>query len=407
MNISLVVLITVFTLIAMRKFRNVTLKIWQIMSAAALFLIATNQISPVDAVMSINFDVVVFLVGMFIIGEAMRESGYLGYLSCTIFGKVKTVNGLIFMVIFISGFLSALLTNDTIAVVGTPLMIHLSKRNGINPKILLLSLAFGITTGSVMSPIGNPQNLLIALGSSMKSPFIAFAKYLFLPTILNMLFVYLVIRLIYGKFFKNLDVDHTADGLKDVDLAYLSRISMLILIGMIFARIIGTLLGKEFLELSYTSLIAATPVILFSKKRFKIIRSLDWETIMFFVSMFVVMKSVWNSGFFQRYISLINLSSIPHILSVSVIISQFISNVPFVVLFLTFFKNSNDLILSALAAGSTVAGNLTILGAASNVIVVQNAEKNGIHITFGEFFKPGIIITALNVAVYWIYLNLI
>ncbi|PKP58821.1 MAG: hypothetical protein CVT88_06670 [Candidatus Altiarchaeales archaeon HGW-Altiarchaeales-1] len=53
--------------------------------------------------------------------------------------------------------------NDTIAIIGTPIMLMLASRSKISPKLLLLTLAFAITIGSVASPIGNPQNLLIAL----------------------------------------------------------------------------------------------------------------------------------------------------------------------------------------------------------------------------------------------------
>jgi Na+/H+ antiporter NhaD/arsenite permease-like protein len=60
--------------------------------------------------------------------------------------------------------------------------------------------------------------------------------------------------------------------------------------------------------------------------------------------------------------------------------------------------------LMALAAGSTIAGNLFILGAASNVIIIQNAEKSGETITFLEFARVGAPLTALNILVYWIFL---
>jgi Na+/H+ antiporter NhaD/arsenite permease-like protein len=61
----------------------------------------------------------------------------------------------------------------------------------------------------------------------------------------------------------------------------------------------------------------------------------------------------------------------------------------------------------ALAAGSTIAGNLTILGAASNVIIIQNAEKQGATLTFFEFMKVGLPLTILQVLVYWGWLALI
>jgi Na+/H+ antiporter NhaD/arsenite permease-like protein len=58
----------------------------------------------------------------------------------------------------------------------------------------------------------------------------------------------------------------------------------------------------------------------------------------------------------------------------------------------------------ALAAGSTIAGNLTILGAASNVIIIQNAEKQGETITFWEFVRIGVPLTIIQVVVYWTFL---
>lgn len=60
------------------------------------------------------------------------------------------------------GLLAAFLVNDTIALLGIPLVIYVARHAGIRPVVLLVALAFGITVGSVMTPIGNPQNLLIA-----------------------------------------------------------------------------------------------------------------------------------------------------------------------------------------------------------------------------------------------------
>jgi Na+/H+ antiporter NhaD/arsenite permease-like protein len=63
--------------------------------------------------------------------------------------------------------------------------------------------------------------------------------------------------------------------------------------------------------------------------------------------------------------------------------------------------------MMALAAGSTIAGNLTILGAASNIIIIQNAEKKGhATLTFLEFVRIGVPLTVINVAVYWLFLTI-
>ncbi|PKP57167.1 MAG: anion transporter, partial [Candidatus Altiarchaeales archaeon HGW-Altiarchaeales-1] len=84
---------------------------------------------------------------------------------------------------------------------------------------------------------------------------------------------------------------------------------------------------------------------------------------------------------------------------------QFISNVPLVALYLPLLGQGTDAQLTALAAGSTIAGNLSILGAASNVIIIQNAEKRNrnITLTFFEFVKIGIPLTIINVIVYYVF----
>ena len=94
---------------------------------------------------------------------------------------------------------------------------------------------------------------------------------------------------------------------------------------------------------------------------------------------------------------------------VSIILSQFISNVPLVALYLPMLMKlgvtSQELM--ALAAGSTIAGNLSILGAASNVIIIQNAEqKSGETLSFLEFVKIGIPLTIVNILIYWLFFAL-
>ena len=99
-----------------------------------------------------------------------------------------------------------------------------------------------------------------------------------------------------------------------------------------------------------------------------------------------------------------DLTSVPVILAASVLLSQLISNVPFVALFQPLLVGAAPQDLMALAAGSTIAGNLFILGAASNVIIIQNAEKSGETLTFLEFARVGVPLTAANLVVYWLFL---
>ncbi|MDO8427313.1 MAG: SLC13 family permease, partial [Deltaproteobacteria bacterium] len=164
-------------------------------------------------------------------------------------------------------------------------------------------------------------------------------------------------------------------------------------------------------RLTYIALLAALPIIAFSPKRLKILRNIDWHTLIFFAAMFVLMESVWESGFIQSAMNGFGtgMSSVSVTLIISVLVSQLLSNVPFVALYLPLLKHidAGSGSLMALAAGSTIAGNLLILGAASNIIVIQNAEKRGHTLTFLEFASVGAPLTILNVLVYWVWLMMI
>jgi Na+/H+ antiporter NhaD/arsenite permease-like protein len=413
MNLSIIILLLTFLLIAVRQVGNVRLQIWQVMLMGATAMLLTGQITPIAAWQAINFDVLLFLFGMFVVGYALEESGYLAQIAHFFFSRTASPNQLLLMTLFLFGIGSALLMNDTVAIIGTPLVLALAKRHRVSAQIMLLALAFGVTVGSVMSPIGNPQNLLIALTGTMANPFLTFLKYLFLPTLINLVVTFVALKYLFRFEAAPVFSEYRREPLRDGRLANLSKIALIILIVLIALKISAVIVGfgLEF-RLTYIALVAALPIIAFSPRRIQIVRHVDWSTLVFFASMFIVMASVWNSGFFQELMrkSTWNIGSLSVIMIVSVIVSQFISNVPLVALYLPLLlgAGAGERAMVALAAGSTIAGNLLILGAASNVIIIQNAEqRTGDSLSFLQFARVGIPLTIVHVAVYWLFLILI
>ena len=411
--ISIITLAAVFLLIAIRQVGRVRFQIWQIMLLGAFVVLVTGQIPPLEAVKSINVDVMLFLFGVFIVGRALEDSGYLSHLSYRLFSKARTLNVLVLYVMFGMGALSALLMNDTLAIIGTPVVLSLSRKTNMQPKILLFSLAFAITIGSVMSPIGNPQNLLIAIHGNITNPFVTFLRFLLLPTVLNLFLAYLLLRIFYKRHFHSRPLSYHADPITDNNLARLARASLILLVIMVLVKIVTVFVGlRADFRLTYIALVSALPIILLSRRRLEVIRRIDWYTLIFFAAMFILMQSVWNSGIFQGIMTSmqLNLASGSIIMTISVLLSQLISNVPLVALYLPALTalGGSSAELMALAAGSTIAGNLTILGAASNVIIIQNAEKNkGVVLTLWDFVKVGAPLTAINATVYWLFLSFV
>jgi len=410
--IAVIILAIVFILIAVRQIGRFKLKIWQIMLFGAVAVLVTGSISFIDAVKSINLDVMFFLFGMFVVGQALEESGYLAHISYKIFKKAKTADHLILLILFVMGFAAAFLMNDTIAIIGTPIVLLLSRKHSISPKLLLLALAFAVTIGTVMSPIGNPQNLLIAINGNIQNPFITFFKYLLIPTIINLIVCYFILKFFYKDSFNNGKLNHSQEPIKDQKMALLSKISVILIFSLILLKILFIFLKVDFdFRLTYIALIAALPILLFSSERVGILKRVDWHTLIFFAAMFILMEAVWQSGFFQSIIDGLgfNITSIVMILLISILLSQLISNVPLVALYLPMLiaAGAGAKEMVALAAGSTIAGNLLILGAASNVIIIQNAEKKtGDTLSFMDFAKVGIPLTIVNVLIYWLFLVL-
>ena len=379
------------------------------MLIGALAVLVTGQISILNAVAAINTDVMLFLFGMFIVGEALTKSGYLSVFSHRFLSHARTPGHLIFFILFGAGFLSALLMNDTLAIIMTPLVLMLAKEFRISPELMLLSLAIAVTTGSVMSPIGNPQNLLIAVNSGIATPFVTFGRYLFIPTLICMGLSWFVLKKFYPRDFACRTLEHKQNPIFHTRSVFAVQCALAVILFLVVINIITSIHGGTIMiPLPLIAISAAVPVMLGTKDRTGLLLSLDWHTLVFFAAMFVLMASVWETGFFRLFLDEEKIRSVPMILGTSVFLSQFISNVPFVALVqpMILKAGGTTVELMALAAGSTIAGNLTILGAASNVIIIQNAEKQGHTLSFFEFARVGVPVTIIQMIVYGVFLML-
>ena len=167
------------------------------MSIGSILVLGFGIIPIESALESINFQVIIFLFGMFSITSALERSGVLNYVVGTVLLRIKKANHIIIVIVFLSGFLAAFVVNDTAAILLIPFAISISNQLKIKPSIVLISTAIGINIGSTMTPIGSPQNLLIASQSGMALPFMTFLSILGPPTIINLFLSGLVLHLYY------------------------------------------------------------------------------------------------------------------------------------------------------------------------------------------------------------------
>ncbi len=397
--------------------------IWIAMSIGAVLMLAFQVIDVKSAINSIHVDVLVFLFAMFSIVSALDKSGLLKLVAVKMISKAKTPNLLLMTFVVGMGLLSAFLVNDTIALMGIPLVIYISKHLDARPVVFLIALAFGITVGSVMTPIGNPQNLLIAIQSGIQLPFTNFLKFLAIPTIINLFLTWYILKIYFKKDLLTISHNYKDNLLmKDVKienphLAKVSLVILLITIGGFFVSEILQFLHIFDISISIVALMGAAALYAVSSQRYDILKSVNYVVLVFFVAMFIVTSALWSSGalsLFLKYFPIPNsndiLQSSTVISAYSIILGQILSNVPFVALYnhvmlangFTGIHVSQWMIL---AASSTIAGNLTILGAASSIIIIQAAESKGVKaFTFFEFFKIGIVVTLVNLGVYYLFI---
>jgi len=425
---ALIAFFLVYTLIAVRRIKSIVVPSWVAMLIGALLMLSLQVISIDEAYNAIKFDVILFLLGMFIVVSALEVSGVLHSITLKLLGYAKSTDRLILLILVVMGTLSAFLMNDTIALVATPIILGMAKA-GIDPKPLLITLAFAVTIGSAMTPIGNPQNFLIAVESGMRAPMLEFLRYLALPTLANYIVTYYILRLYFrrgnGKSIiinnKNSNDDnithaHAHTNKVDYRLSRISKVIAGLMLLMFFIVSITEALGYDMhINMSHVAVIGALAVIaLANGNRIRILRNVNYGIIILFIAMFVFMHGLEKVGVISIISSTmqLNTDSILSIVSASVILSQFMSNVPFVafytkVMHVNGFDGSDVKEWVALAGASTLAGNLTLLGAASNLIILEAAAKSRYTFTFLEFFKIGSIVTCANIAILLLFLTIL
>ena len=130
----------------------------------------------------------------------------------------------------------------------------------------------------------------------------------------------------------------------------------------------------------------------------------DWVLLLFFASLFVVIGGLVQAGWLAPVIDAVpvspDLAGIAFLHGVSLVLSQLISNVPYTALMLPVLQpQGSELLWLSLASAATLAGNLTLIGAVANLIVAEQAKREGVVITFGQFLRLGLPVTLLTLLV--------
>ncbi|MBE8965633.1 anion transporter [Nostocales cyanobacterium LEGE 12452] len=359
----------------------------------ASLLIAFGVLDLKEAWQAIDYKTLIFLFGMMIISTNLAYAGFFQLTLDTVTHFTRSPLGLLIVLTFGSGILSAFFLNDTIALILTPLVLGLTQTLNLNPIPYLLALAGATNLGSVATLSGNPQNTLI--GSFSGISYLDFAKALTPIALVSLLIQIALLWWLYP------DVRSTKSCPSVTPVRYrifkpLLTKSLLITGGLLIAFLIG-------IPLAQATFVAAG--LLFITRRIKpqrVLNKVDWDLLVMFSGLFIVTAGVEKLGILNLFSGLVyNPLSI---LGITALLSNLVSNVPAVLLLQHLIPHPDTKTWLLLAAGSTLAGNLTLLGSVANLIVAEAVAKLGYQLSFWEHLRFGLPLTVLTLILtyFWI-----
>lgn len=366
-----------------------------------------------------NLEVIFLLVGMMIIVEIMSETGVFQWVAIKIAQLVKgdPVKILVFLSIVTAVF-SAVLDNVTTILLIVPITIFLAKRLEVDPKPFVLLQIFMSNIGGTGTMIGDPPNLIIAsLGNMGFNDFIINL----MPIIIINTIVLLGSAALFFR--KKLVVSRELKAsIMELDLERTIKDSKLLKQSLaVFAVVIIGFLTNSVtnIGLAIIAIVGAMALVFISRKKpEEIFAKVEWETLFFFGGLFVLVEGVENLGIIKRlgeHILNITQGDLKMtsglILILSTILSPILGSIPHTLSFgkiiveiLPGYQGHTDVLWWALSLGACLGGNMTIVGAAANIVGSSVAKKVGIEISFKEFFKWGLIVVGQSTILSLIYI---
>ncbi len=391
--VAAAIFVGTFVLLSVRSIRSYRLD----RPAAALFgaalMLAFGIVTPKDALDAINLNVILLLLGMMLLVAGLDVCGFFDLVSRRIAVSSRSQFHFLTLLMGATAILSALVLNDTIVLLMTPIVVKTCRTLKVNAVPFLVALALAANIGSVATPVGNPQNAYIAIRGEI--PFATFTAAL-LPVAVASLAVGLAIVWLVFRRDLAAPVSVFAEAEKAVPVIVQRRglaLTVAAVVGTVAAFAVSApdmlpfaaLIGGSVVLLVLPALAHTTPRTLFEK--------VDWSILILFLGLFIVMKGVETNLLAEVQGALGGpavSNDIWRFSGLSAVLSNLVSNVPAVLLLAPLVPPASVRLWLALAASSTLAGNATILGAAANIIVVQVAAKAGVDVSMKDFVKAGL-----------------
>lgn len=423
--VSASLLILAYIFIALEKIPKVTIALLGGALTIVLGLVSQTKtlgdgINPHYFINFIDFNVIFLLVSMMVIVSITTRSGVFNWIANELlkFTKGHPVKVLCALGLF-TAVTSAFLDNVTTVILIMPITFAIAKKLDIDPIPFLLTEIFSSNIGGTATLIGDPPNIII--GSAGGLSFIDFIKEL-TPVILVIMCV--VLTILAFIFRKKLHASQDKmDEIAKIDNSHtITDKALMIRSTLILALVIlGFMLHDvTHIETCVVAMLGASILLIFEKPN-EILQDVEWNTIFFFIGLFIIIGGLEASGGIKLMAEWIlkvtqgsQAATSMIILWASGVISGIIDNIPYTATMAPMLVEIEKTMGAtyayplwwALSLGACLGGNMTIIGAAANVIVSENAAKSGHPISFMRFLKYGVGVVAISLLISTAYIYL-
>ncbi|MFZ4291227.1 SLC13 family permease [Streptomyces cellulosae] len=364
----------------------------------------------------IDWNVIFLLLGMMLVVAVLKRTGVFEFIAIWAARRARgRPYRLMVLLVVATGFLSAWLDNVTTVLLIAPVTILVCRRLGVPVVPYLVAEVMACNIGGAATLIGDPPNIMI--GSRANLSFNDFLVHMTPIVVVLMIILVLMCRVMFRKAF-HYDPER-AESLMELDpKAEIKDKRLLLISGVVIVAVMTCFVLHTWLHLEPSVVAMSGGLLLLALSRLSpgdVVKDVEWETLAFFAGLFVMVGGMVRTGIigdlgelaaeatggnlgttamalvFGSVVPSAIIDNIPFVASVSPIVSEIVASAGGV--------GEAEMLWWSFALGADLAGNATIIASSANVVVIGIAEREGHHISFWQFSKYGLIVTAVTVSV--------
>lgn len=405
-------------LLALPKYRSYTALI------TALIFILLGILPIKSAIGAINLNVIMMLAGTMMIVELFIESNMPSFMAENLLKIVPNIQWAVVLLSLFSGIISAFVDNVATVLMVAPVGIEVSRKIKTNPVPVIISIAVSSNLQGAATLVGDTTSIL--LGSYANMNFNDFFWFLGKPGIcfaveLGALLTIPVILFLFRKEKGKINEKVTAKVTDYAPTVFLLGVIVLLIVASQFEN-------KPELTNGFICCGLAIIAIIYECIRQKsntviqnVLKSVDYETLLLLCGLFMVIEGITEAGVIDAIVSLFMKTGGNNIfvmytliVFVSVVVSAFIDNIPYVATMLPVVTGiaammgiDPYLFDFGLLIGATLGGNITPVGASANIAGIGILRKEGYEVKTKDFMRIGIPFTLVAVLSGYVFLWLV